>query len=65
LALTIAEREDISRSLVAGTSIRKIAASLGRAPSTISREIRRNGGRALYRANQADKRKRKASTVWT
>lgn len=56
LALTVAEREDISRSLVAGASIRKIAASLGRAPSTISREINRNGGHALYRANQADKR---------
>jgi IS30 family transposase len=56
LALTSSEREEISRSLVAGTSLRSIAVSLGRAPSTISREIKRNGGQALYRANQADKR---------
>ncbi len=44
LALTLAEREEISRAVVAGHSIRSIAASLGRAPSTISREIKRNGG---------------------
>jgi IS30 family transposase len=56
LALTSSEREEISRSLVAGASLRSIAVSLGRAPSTISREIKRNGGQALYRANQADKR---------
>src|SRR4029450_11477459 len=43
-ALTVTEREEISRGVVAGMSIRSIAASLGRAPSTISREIRRNGG---------------------
>jgi IS30 family transposase len=55
LALTSSEREEISRSLVAGTSLRSIAVSLGRAPSTISREVKRNGGQALYRANQADK----------
>ena len=54
LALTLIEREEISRGVVAGTSIRSIAASLGRAPSTISREIRRNGGRGGYRANCAD-----------
>lgn len=54
LALTLAEREEISRAVVAGHSIRSIAASLGRAPSTISREINRNGGRTYYRANQAD-----------
>lgn len=53
-ALSLAEREEISRGLVAGNSIRSIAASLSRAPSTISREIRRNGGRTQYRANQAD-----------
>ena len=40
--------------MVAGQSLRSIAASLGRSPSTISREIRRNGGRPSYRANQAD-----------
>lgn len=54
LSLTLAEREEISRGLVAGHSIRSIAASLGRAPSTISRELTRNGGRRGYRANQAD-----------
>jgi IS30 family transposase len=54
LALTSSEREEISRSIVAGTSIRTIATSLGRAPSTISREIKRNGGQVCYRANQAD-----------
>ena len=54
LALTLAEREEISRSIAAGRSIRSIATSLGRAPSTISREISRNGGKRCYRANQAD-----------
>lgn len=54
LALTLAEREEISRSLVAGHSIRSIAASLRRAASTISREINRNGGLASYRASTAD-----------
>ena len=54
LALTLAEREEISRGLVAGHSIRSIAARLGRAPSTVSREIKRNGGQASYRASQAD-----------
>ncbi|MBN8748047.1 MAG: helix-turn-helix domain-containing protein [Variovorax sp.] len=42
-ALTLAEREQISRAVVNGQSIRSIAAVLGRAPSTISREINRNG----------------------
>jgi len=54
LTLTLAEREEISRGVVAGQSFRSVAASLGRAPSTISREIRRNGGRRHYRANKAD-----------
>ncbi len=45
-ALILAEREEISRGVVAGQSLRSIAASLGRAPSTVSREIRRNGGHA-------------------
>ena len=53
-ALTLAEREDISRALVAGHSIRSIATSLQRAPSTVSREIGRNGGSENYRASQAD-----------
>jgi IS30 family transposase len=54
LSLTLAEREEISRGVVAGHSLRSIAASLGRAPSTISREINRNGGRRRYRASEAD-----------
>lgn len=53
-ALTLAEREEVSRSLVAGRSIRSIADALGRAPSTISREITRNGGPGGYRAHRAD-----------
>ena len=54
LALTLAEREEISRGVVAGQSIRSIATHLCRAPSTISRELRRNGGIEGYRASQAD-----------
>jgi len=54
LALSLAEREDISRGIASGHSIRFIAASLGRSPSTVSREINRNGGRRHYRAGQAD-----------
>jgi len=53
-ALTLAEREEISRGLVAGRSLRAIAAALARAPSTINREISRNGGGARYRATGAD-----------
>jgi len=53
-ALTLAEREEISRGVVVGLSLRSIAALLGRAPSTVSREIKRNGGRRYYRANKAD-----------
>jgi len=52
--LTLAEREEISRGVVAGQSLRWIAASLDRAPSTVSREIQRNGGRRQYRACKAD-----------
>ncbi len=55
LALSLAEREEISRSLAAGHPIRRIAQLLGRAPSTISREISRNGGQTSYRANCADR----------
>jgi IS30 family transposase len=54
LSLTLAEREEISRAMVAGESARSIAALLGRAPSTISREIARNGGQECYRASQAE-----------
>jgi IS30 family transposase len=54
IALKLVEREEISRALVRGESIRSIAARLGRAPSTICREVQRNGGRDDYRASQAD-----------
>src|SRR2546426_2318643 len=54
LALTLAEREEISRAVVAGHSMRWIATLLGRAPSTISREIKRSDGQGGYRASQAD-----------
>jgi IS30 family transposase len=54
LVLTMAEREEISRGVVAGHSFRSIASALGRAASTVSREIRRNGGRHRYRASEAD-----------
>ncbi len=54
LALTLLEREEISRGLVSQHSLRAIATRLGRAPSTISREIRRNLGAEEYRAAQAD-----------
>src|SRR5210317_1119200 len=54
LALSLAEREEISRGIVAGHSIRCIAMALGRSPSTVSRELQRNGGRQQYRANRAE-----------
>lgn len=54
LALSLAEREEISRGIVAGHSIRSIAQALGRWPSTVSRELQRNGGRQQYRANRAE-----------
>jgi IS30 family transposase len=53
-ALSLAEREEISRGVVAGCSLRSIADLLGRAPSSISREVKRNGGRQSYRASKAD-----------
>jgi IS30 family transposase len=52
--LSLAEREEISRGVVAGESLRAIAQRLRRAPSTVSREIRRHGGVATYRAARAD-----------
>ena len=55
LALSLAEREEISRSLVNGASLRAMARRLGRAPSTVSRELARNGGAGSYRAVAADK----------
>ncbi len=53
--LTLLEREEISRGVAAGESIRAIAGGLGRAPSTVSREVVRNGGRSEYRAHRADR----------
>ena len=53
-ALTLGEREEISRGLAAQQSIRAIARAVGRSPSTISREIQRNGGYTQYRATSAD-----------
>ena len=53
VALSLREREEISRALVAGETLRSIAARLRRAPSTASRELKRNGGREGYRAAQA------------
>ena len=54
LALTLLDREEVSRGLRAGLSLRAIARQLCRAPSTISREVRRNGGRGCYRATRSD-----------
>ena len=56
LSLTSAEREEISRGIVAGLTIRAMARSLRRSPSTVSREIERNGGMRRYRAVVAEKR---------
>jgi len=56
LALTLAEREEISRGLASKLSLRAIARDLSRSPSTISREVRRNGGRRAYRATRSDQR---------
>ena len=56
VALRLEEREEISRGIAAGRSIRRIAQGLERSPSTVSREIRRNGGCSAYRASEADKR---------
>jgi IS30 family transposase len=55
-ALSMDEREEISRGVASGVSLRSVARMLGRAPSTISRELRRNGGDGRYRAAAADKR---------
>jgi transposase, IS30 family len=55
LRLTLAEREEISRGLAGGLSLRTIAAGMGRAPSTVCREVSANGGRAGYRALSAER----------
>ena len=54
VALRLEEREEVSRGIAAGRSIRRIAQGLGRSPSTVSREITRNGGSSAYRASEAD-----------
>ena len=54
LALTLAEREDVSRGIASGASIREIARRVDRAVSTVSREVNRHGGRPAYRAYDAD-----------
>ena len=56
VALRLEEREEISRGVAAGQSLRGIAHRLGRAPSTVSRELGRNGGCSSYRASEADAR---------
>jgi len=67
-ALTPSEREEISRGLAAGESLRTIAARLGRCASTVCREVNRNGGRRRYRAQkaeeQASKRARRPKRCW-
>jgi hypothetical protein len=55
-ALTLSEREEITRGIASGQSMRSIAVRLGRAPSTVSREVTRNGGYDMYRASAADER---------
>jgi transposase, IS30 family len=55
LRLSLEEREEISRGLAAGDSIRAIAEALGRSPSTVCREVNLNGGRKKYRALVADR----------
>lgn len=59
IALSLEEREEISRGIVANLSVREIAFQLDRSPSTISREVNKNGGRRYYRAAKADK------TAWS
>jgi IS30 family transposase len=56
LALTLREREEISRGVAVGESARQIAVRLGRSPSTITRELNRHDGRRRYRAAEADRR---------
>jgi IS30 family transposase len=55
-ALSLIEREEIFRGLVTKHSLRSIAQNLNRSPSTISREVSRNGGRQAYRAAPSDQR---------
>ena len=54
--MSLVEREEISRGLAGGCSLRSIAAGLGRCPSTVGREVARNGGARRYRATRAEDR---------
>jgi transposase, IS30 family len=56
ISLSLAEREEISRGVCAGSSLRSIARALGRSAATVCREVRRGGGRFCYRANRAEAR---------
>lgn len=53
-SLTREDREEITRGLAAGDSLRAIASRIGRSPATVSREVSRNGGRGRYRAGDSD-----------
>jgi IS30 family transposase len=59
--LSLADREEISRGLAEGRSLQQLGRHLGRAVSTISREVVRNGGRRVYRAARADERALKSA----
>ena len=61
LALTLAEREDISRGMACGSPLREIARRRDRAASTVSREVTHHGGRPAYRAHDADQQAWKAA----
>jgi IS30 family transposase len=61
LRLSPGEREEVSRGIAAGESLRSIGRRIARAPSTVSREVRANGGRARYRAHRAERRRDRAA----
>src|SRR5258705_11697322 len=65
--LTLVGREDISRGIACGLSIREIANGLQRAPSTVSREVSRHGGGAPYRPRESPRQAsgaRRSPTGW-
>jgi|SRR5258708_30143474 IS30 family transposase len=64
LALTLAEREDISRAIATGFPLREIARRLDRAASKVSREVTRHGGRPGYRAHEADNQAWESAPFW-
>ena len=59
LRLSLSEREVISRGIAGGESFRSIASRLGRSPSTVSREVKTNGGHLKYRATVAHRASRR------